>query len=151
LPLERDAESSIATKTAAEIFSAAVLIFNEANDTLLSGVNGLLFCHERQQTNESSPQDCLANGALEQGRCARSTTRQDSTFTIDQSPQRFQILVVHVHGPEYTAAAERAAHFLLLQTSPAFAKFLQISTRNSCHVSAIHLVQRNGKPGLKTP
>lgn len=111
----------------------------------------LFFSDEREQSDEACPEDGFADSALEQGGCAGSATGKNSTFAVDESSECFQVFVVDIDWTEHAATAERAAHFLLLQTSPAFAKFFQVSTRNCGHVSVVHLVQRNKKAGIRPP
>lgn len=108
-------------------FSAAAVTADLCLDAVETA-DPLFFRHERQQPDKACSQDRLADSALEQGRSTSSTARQDAAFAVDQGSECFEVFVVDIHRPEYTAAAERAAHFFLLQTSPAFAKFFQVST-----------------------
>lgn len=97
-------------------------------------VAGLLFGNERQQSDEAGSQDSIPDGALEQSRGTGAATGQNATFAIDESPERFEVFVVHVDRTRYrTTSCKLAAHFLLFQTSAAFAELFQISARDSCH------------------
>ncbi len=85
----------------------------------------LFFCHERQQTDEPSPQDSGSNSTLIQSSGACSASWKNTTFAINQISQGLQILVVHIDWTWYfTMPSKHAAHLFLFQTSTAFTKFL---------------------------
>ncbi len=97
----------------------------------------LFLCHIWQQSNKSSSQNRFADRSLVKRSRARPTTRNDTTFPVDQVSERTQILVIHIHWTwNFTIQTKLARHLLLFQTCAAFTELLQVSTGNRCHVTA---------------
>jgi hypothetical protein len=101
----------------------------------------LLFSYERKQTDESGSQDRSADGSLVQGRCARSTARQNATFAVNQIAKSLHVFVVHVHWTwHFSAAGEHACQFLFLLRAT-LTELLQICSGNCCHETTYYLLR----------